>query len=191
MIGPYPSWWLFNGLLLVLQVLHIVWSYLIARIAFKAFIRGKVRRQDGFFGLCGEMCVSQQAVLLSGLVIPTWTGKPSIKPRAPECLPWNVCECCKRKDPSSSCPLRLTAGEEQVGFGVERRLPPFPAPQLPSSKDFTFFLSPRGLFQRRSQAEHQDINIRLLECLGGGAGKAVSCVPASPPLLYEAGVLRV
>ncbi|KAJ8788988.1 hypothetical protein J1605_022394 [Eschrichtius robustus] len=42
MIGPYPSWWLFNGLLLILQVLHVIWSYLIARIAFKALIRGKV-----------------------------------------------------------------------------------------------------------------------------------------------------
>lgn len=46
MIGPYPSWWLFNGLLLVLQVLHVIWSYLIARIAFKALIRGKVSKDD-------------------------------------------------------------------------------------------------------------------------------------------------
>ncbi|KAI1892398.1 hypothetical protein AGOR_G00132950 [Albula goreensis] len=45
-IGPYQSWWLFNGLLLVLQVLHILWSYLIARIAFKALIRGKVSKDD-------------------------------------------------------------------------------------------------------------------------------------------------
>uniref|UniRef100_A0A8C6W410 Ceramide synthase 5 n=1 Tax=Nannospalax galili TaxID=1026970 RepID=A0A8C6W410_NANGA len=43
MIGPYPSWWLFNGLLLILQVLHVIWSYLIARIAFKALIRGKTQ----------------------------------------------------------------------------------------------------------------------------------------------------
>ena len=49
MIGPYPSWWLFNGLLLILQVLHVIWSYLIARIAFKALIRGKVRVPGGFF----------------------------------------------------------------------------------------------------------------------------------------------
>lgn len=41
-VGPYPSWWLFNSLLLVLQVLHIIWSYLIARIAVKAILRGKV-----------------------------------------------------------------------------------------------------------------------------------------------------
>lgn len=44
-VGPYPSWWLFNILLLVLQVLHIIWSYLIARIAVKAVLRGKVSRQ--------------------------------------------------------------------------------------------------------------------------------------------------
>uniref|UniRef100_A0A8C8W2W9 Ceramide synthase 5 n=1 Tax=Peromyscus maniculatus bairdii TaxID=230844 RepID=A0A8C8W2W9_PERMB len=46
MIGPYPSWWFFNGLLLTLQVLHVIWSYLIARIAFKALIRGKVSKDD-------------------------------------------------------------------------------------------------------------------------------------------------
>ncbi|MED6282364.1 Ceramide synthase 5 [Characodon lateralis] len=42
-VGPYPSWWLFNILLLLLQVLHIFWSYLISRIAVKAIMRGKVR----------------------------------------------------------------------------------------------------------------------------------------------------
>ncbi|XP_077154182.1 ceramide synthase 5 isoform X1 [Ranitomeya variabilis] len=42
LIGPYPSWWLFNGLLLVLQVLHVVWSYLIIRIAYKSLTKGKV-----------------------------------------------------------------------------------------------------------------------------------------------------
>uniref|UniRef100_A0AAV2M8B7 TLC domain-containing protein n=1 Tax=Knipowitschia caucasica TaxID=637954 RepID=A0AAV2M8B7_KNICA len=41
-VGPFPSWWVFNSLLLVLQVLHIIWSYLIARIAVKAMARGKV-----------------------------------------------------------------------------------------------------------------------------------------------------
>ena len=41
-VGPYPSWWLFNFLLLVLQALHIIWFYLIARIAVKAMLRGKV-----------------------------------------------------------------------------------------------------------------------------------------------------
>lgn len=45
-VGPYPSWWLFNSLLLVLQVLHIIWSYLIARIALKAMLRGKVSEQE-------------------------------------------------------------------------------------------------------------------------------------------------
>ncbi|KAK2102186.1 Ceramide synthase 5 [Saguinus oedipus] len=41
-IGPYTSWWLLNGLLVILQVLHVIWSYLIARIALKALIRGKM-----------------------------------------------------------------------------------------------------------------------------------------------------
>lgn len=41
-IGPYQAWWLLNGLLLVLQTLHIIWFYLIARIAIKAIFKGKV-----------------------------------------------------------------------------------------------------------------------------------------------------
>ncbi|KAJ0023418.1 hypothetical protein NQD34_003318 [Periophthalmus magnuspinnatus] len=41
-VGPFPSWWVFNSLLLVLQVLHIIWCYLIARIAVKAIAHGKV-----------------------------------------------------------------------------------------------------------------------------------------------------
>uniref|UniRef100_A0A8C0GWA5 Ceramide synthase 5 n=1 Tax=Chelonoidis abingdonii TaxID=106734 RepID=A0A8C0GWA5_CHEAB len=46
LIGPYPSWWLFNGLLVTLQVLHIIWSCLIIRIAYKALMRGKVSKDD-------------------------------------------------------------------------------------------------------------------------------------------------
>ncbi|KAL8163692.1 UNVERIFIED_CONTAM: Ceramide synthase 5, partial [Gekko kuhli] len=41
LIGPYPSWWLFNGLLVLLQILHVIWSYFILRIAYKALARGK------------------------------------------------------------------------------------------------------------------------------------------------------
>uniref|UniRef100_A0A667XU82 Ceramide synthase 5 n=1 Tax=Myripristis murdjan TaxID=586833 RepID=A0A667XU82_9TELE len=41
-VGPYQSWWLLNGLLLVLQALHVIWFYLITRIAVKAIFRGKV-----------------------------------------------------------------------------------------------------------------------------------------------------
>ncbi|XP_032065220.1 ceramide synthase 5 [Thamnophis elegans] len=46
LIGPYPSWWLFNGLLLTIQVLHIKWSYFIIRIAYKAMARGKVSKDE-------------------------------------------------------------------------------------------------------------------------------------------------
>ncbi|XP_047457424.1 ceramide synthase 5-like [Mugil cephalus] len=45
-VGPYQAWWLFNGLLLVLQTLHIIWFYLISRIAVKAIFKGKVSKDD-------------------------------------------------------------------------------------------------------------------------------------------------
>lgn len=44
--GPYRAWWLLNGLLLVLQALHIIWFYLITRIAIKAIFKGKVSKDD-------------------------------------------------------------------------------------------------------------------------------------------------
>ena len=68
-IGPYPSWWLFNSLLLVLQVLHIIWSYLIARIAIKAMLRGKV---------CASACLSsvwQLTQALRGAAAGTGLGR--------------------------------------------------------------------------------------------------------------------
>ncbi|CAN9515498.1 unnamed protein product [Ophioblennius macclurei] len=45
-VGPYHSWWMFNGLLVVLQTLHIIWFYLIARIAIKAIFKGKVSKDE-------------------------------------------------------------------------------------------------------------------------------------------------
>ncbi|KAF6730459.1 Ceramide synthase 5 [Oryzias melastigma] len=45
-VGPYRAWWLLNGLLLVLQCLHVIWFYLIARIAIKAIFKGKVSKDD-------------------------------------------------------------------------------------------------------------------------------------------------
>ncbi|XP_069838966.1 ceramide synthase 6 [Dendropsophus ebraccatus] len=41
-VGPYPSWWVFNLLLLLLQSLHLFWSYLIVKIACKAISKGKL-----------------------------------------------------------------------------------------------------------------------------------------------------
>ncbi|XP_037107128.1 ceramide synthase 5 isoform X1 [Syngnathus acus] len=41
-VGPFPSWWLFNVLLLVLQALHLIWFYLIAGIAVQGVLKGKL-----------------------------------------------------------------------------------------------------------------------------------------------------
>ncbi|KAK5921067.1 hypothetical protein CgunFtcFv8_024804 [Champsocephalus gunnari] len=41
-VGPYPSWWVFNLLLISLQLLHSFWSYLIMKTACRAISKGKV-----------------------------------------------------------------------------------------------------------------------------------------------------
>lgn len=41
-VGPYPSWWVFNLLLVLLQLLHSFWSYLIVKTACRAISKGKV-----------------------------------------------------------------------------------------------------------------------------------------------------
>ncbi|XP_030179600.1 ceramide synthase 6 [Lynx canadensis] len=40
-VGPYPSWWVFNLLLLLVQGLNCFWSYLIIKMACKAISKGK------------------------------------------------------------------------------------------------------------------------------------------------------
>lgn len=59
-IGPYRAWWLLNGLLLVLQALHIIWFYLIARIAIKAIFKGKVSPVSPSWGIGHIYCQSWQ-----------------------------------------------------------------------------------------------------------------------------------
>lgn len=41
-VGPYPSWWVFNLLLILLQLLHSFWSYLIVKTVCRAISKGKV-----------------------------------------------------------------------------------------------------------------------------------------------------
>ncbi|KAH0499899.1 Nostrin [Microtus ochrogaster] len=45
-VGPFPSWWVFNLLLLLLQGLNCFWSYLVVKIACKAVSKGKVSKDD-------------------------------------------------------------------------------------------------------------------------------------------------
>lgn len=45
-VGPYPSWWVFNLLLLLLQGLNCFWSYLVVKIACKTVSKGKVSKDD-------------------------------------------------------------------------------------------------------------------------------------------------
>lgn len=41
-VTTFPAYWFFNGLLFVLQILHLLWTYLILRIAFQKFQHGSV-----------------------------------------------------------------------------------------------------------------------------------------------------
>ncbi|KAF7655648.1 hypothetical protein LDENG_00053040 [Lucifuga dentata] len=70
-IGPYRCWALLNGLLLVLQVLHIIWFYLIARIAIKAIFKGKVSKDDR-----SDMDSSSDEDISSSSKSPSHTPKP-------------------------------------------------------------------------------------------------------------------
>lgn len=44
--SPYPGYYFFNGLLLVLQALHIFWAWLILRMVHKFVFLGKVERDE-------------------------------------------------------------------------------------------------------------------------------------------------
>ena len=43
LLNPFYAFYLFNGLLLVLQILHIIWTYMIIRIAWLKLAHNKVR----------------------------------------------------------------------------------------------------------------------------------------------------
>ncbi|NWW89352.1 CERS6 synthase, partial [Rhynochetos jubatus] len=45
-LGNFPALWVFNMLLVVLQILHCFWSYLIVKAAYKAISKGKVAKDD-------------------------------------------------------------------------------------------------------------------------------------------------
>ncbi|XP_005094083.1 ceramide synthase 2 [Aplysia californica] len=43
-VTTFPAYWFFNGLLFVLQMLHILWTYLILSIAFQKFTLGTIEK---------------------------------------------------------------------------------------------------------------------------------------------------
>lgn len=45
---PFPGYYFFNILLMVLQALHIFWAALILRMVYK-FLKGKVRSHDSIY----------------------------------------------------------------------------------------------------------------------------------------------
>ncbi|KAF1431066.1 Ceramide synthase 6, partial [Spheniscus mendiculus] len=45
-LGNFPALWVFNVLLVILQILHCFWSYLIIKAAYKAISKGKVAKDD-------------------------------------------------------------------------------------------------------------------------------------------------
>ena len=79
-IDPFPAYYFFNGLLLILQVLHIIWTYMIARIAIDAG-KGKVsnifeprREKTGYLHMLKtktQISIAVTAKLISAFVFAT------------------------------------------------------------------------------------------------------------------------
>ena len=55
-LGRFPAYYMFNGLLILLQILHYFWFYLICQVAITAFKAGKVN---------ARACVCQRRWILS------------------------------------------------------------------------------------------------------------------------------
>ncbi|UJR14933.1 hypothetical protein I4U23_001915 [Adineta vaga] len=45
-LGLFPAYYVFNGLLILLQILHYFWFYLICQVAISAFKAGKVKKDE-------------------------------------------------------------------------------------------------------------------------------------------------
>jgi hypothetical protein len=39
-MGPFTAYYLFNLLLYILQIMHLIWFYWICKIAYKGFVKG-------------------------------------------------------------------------------------------------------------------------------------------------------
>jgi hypothetical protein len=44
-MGPFPAYYLFNALLYVLQVMHVLWFYVILKVAYNS-LSGKQAKDD-------------------------------------------------------------------------------------------------------------------------------------------------
>ena len=55
-VEMFPAYYIFNGLLAVLLVLHVIWTYFILKIIYKAMYSGKV---------CVQIYISKKALKLS------------------------------------------------------------------------------------------------------------------------------
>jgi ceramide synthetase len=45
-LGLFPAYYIFNGLLILLQILHYFWFYIICRVAISALQAGKVKKDE-------------------------------------------------------------------------------------------------------------------------------------------------
>ncbi|CAM4893915.1 unnamed protein product [Rotaria socialis] len=45
-LGLFPAYYMFNGLLILLQILHYFWFYLICQVAISACKAGKVKKDE-------------------------------------------------------------------------------------------------------------------------------------------------
>ena len=43
-IGMFPAYYVFNVLLYILQVMHVIWFYMILRVAYNAILCGNVQK---------------------------------------------------------------------------------------------------------------------------------------------------
>ena len=46
LMGMFPAYYLFNALLYSLQVMHVIWFFMICRVAYKSSRNGKVDKDD-------------------------------------------------------------------------------------------------------------------------------------------------
>ena len=56
-MGHFPSYYIFNGLLFILQVLHVIWFYMIAKMAVTYIVKGQVKFGLFLVGACINLYV--------------------------------------------------------------------------------------------------------------------------------------
>ena len=70
-VEMFPAYYIFNALLAILLMLHVIWTYFILKIVYKAMYTGKVTLERFFVSLKSTKSFAKHIVICHGCIHPS------------------------------------------------------------------------------------------------------------------------